>query len=283
MVEVRLMIGFPSKFVRLIKKLHENVHARLIVDGSLTDPFEYNSGVKQGGKLAPTLWNIRCTITSLAYKTIGHSYSIKIRFRFDGDLFDLKRLKTKSKCYLDFIREAQYADDIAIFSNSSFELINVKRFKYLCSFVSRDCSMKGELTVRFQAVSSAYGRLRNRVFDSHDLTTSTKIKVWKQCLLSLLLYGNETWTLYHKNINQLRTVQQRHLRRILKIKWYDYVSNEDVLLSADFEDIELMLLRNRLRWLGHVSRSGRNTCYWSTKIKVQRHVQKYFERWVGFE
>lgn len=48
-------IGCPSKFVRLIKKLHENVHARLIVDGSLTDPFEYNSGVKQGCKLALTL------------------------------------------------------------------------------------------------------------------------------------------------------------------------------------------------------------------------------------
>lgn len=57
-----------------------------------------------------------------------------------------------------------------------------------------------------------------------------------------------------KNINQLRTVQQRHLRRILKIKWDDYVSNEDVLLRADVEDIELTLSRNRLRWLGHVSR-----------------------------
>lgn len=72
--------------------------------------------------------------------------------------------------------------------------------------------------------------------------------------MPLLLYGNETWTLYRKNINQLRTVQQRHLRRILKIKWDDYVSNEDVLLRADVEDIELTLSRNRLRWLGHVSR-----------------------------
>ena len=98
-------------------------------------------------------------------------------------------------------------------------LKNVNRFKYLGSFVTSDCSMKVEITTRIQAVSSAYGRLRKRVFDSHDLTTPTKIKVYAHCLMPLLTYGCETWTLYRHNIAQLRTVQQRHLRRILKIRW----------------------------------------------------------------
>ena len=56
------------------------------------------------------------------------------------------------------------------------------------------------------------------------------------------------------NINQLRTVQQRHLRKILRIKWSDFVSNEEVLRQADAEDIEMTLIKSRLRWLGHVSR-----------------------------
>lgn len=133
-------------------------------------------------------------------------------------------------------------------------LQNVKRFKYLGSFVSKDCSMKEELTSRIQAVSSAYGRLRSRVFDSHDLTTSTKIQVYNQCLMPLLMYGCETWTLYSTDVKQLRTIQQRHLRRILKIKWDDYVSNEEVLSRSNVEDIEVMLTRSRMRWLGHVSR-----------------------------
>ena len=47
-------LGCPAKFVRIIKKLYTNVRARLVVDGELTSPFEYNSGVKQGCKLAPT-------------------------------------------------------------------------------------------------------------------------------------------------------------------------------------------------------------------------------------
>ena len=51
-------LGCPAKFVRIIKELYTNVHARLVVDCELTSPFEYNSGVKQGCKLAPTLYGI---------------------------------------------------------------------------------------------------------------------------------------------------------------------------------------------------------------------------------
>lgn len=50
---------------------------------------------------------------------------------------------------------------------------------------------------------------------------------------------------------QLHTIQQRHLRLILNIKWNDYISNEEVLRRADVEDMEVMLVRTRLRWLGH--------------------------------
>ena len=41
-------LGCPPKFIRIIKKLYTDVHARLIVDGELTQSLEYNSGVKQG-------------------------------------------------------------------------------------------------------------------------------------------------------------------------------------------------------------------------------------------
>jgi hypothetical protein len=37
-----------------------------------------------------------------------------------------------------------------------------------------------------------------------------------------------------------------------------YVSNEDVLRRADAEDIEITLIKSRLRWFGHVSVKNRN-------------------------
>ena len=78
--------------------------------------------------------------------------------------------------------------------------------------------------------------------------------MYNQCVIPLLLYGSETWTLYRYYVKQLRTIQQRHLRFILKIKWNHFITNDEVLSRAQTVDIETTLVRNRLRWLGHVGR-----------------------------
>ena len=98
-----------------------------------------------------------------------------------------------------------------------------------------------------------YGK---RVFDSHDLTVPTKVAVYNQYLVPLVMYGSATWTVYQHQVRELRTLQQRHLRIILNIKWDDFVRNEEVLRRANVEDIEIRLVRSRLRWLGHLCRMG---------------------------
>ena len=112
-------LGCLPEFIRIIKKLYTDVHGRLIVDGELTQSLEYNSGVNQGCKLAPTLFGIYTAVLLwLAFKKIKHTCSVQIRLPYNGALFDLHRLKAKTKALTEFIREAQYADDIAIFSDT---------------------------------------------------------------------------------------------------------------------------------------------------------------------
>ena len=121
---------------------------------------------------------------------------------------------------------------------------SANRCKYLGSFISKDCTLKDELLTRKQSTSSAHGRLKKRVSDNYDLTLKTEVSVYIQCLIPILLYGSETWTLYVKEIKELRTIQLRHLRLIMKIKW-------DVLKR---EGEEVLFAENRLHWLGHVAR-----------------------------
>ena len=62
------------------------------IDGELANPIEYNSGVKQRCKLAPTLFGMYAAVMFyLAFKDINPCYSIKVCFRYDGDLFDLRQ------------------------------------------------------------------------------------------------------------------------------------------------------------------------------------------------
>ena len=86
------------------------------------------------------------------------------------------------------------------------------------SYVTKNCKLDEEITAWIQAASCAIGRLRDRVFNSRDLIVDTKLKVYNQCVTPLMMYRSEIWTLYRHHIKLLRTVQQRHLRSILKIK-----------------------------------------------------------------
>ena len=123
-------------------------------------------------------------------------------------------------------------------------LAKVDCFKYLGSYITRDCKMDEEIKARIPAASCAVGRLKKRVFDCRDLATDTKLNMYNQCVIPLLMYGSETWTLYRQQVRQLRTIQQCHLRFILKIKWDDFVTNDEVLRLAKADDIEFLLNKN---------------------------------------
>ena len=113
-------LGCLPKLIGIIKKLYTDVLARLVVDGELTQSIEYNSGVKQGCKLAPRRFGMYAAVLLwLALKKINPTCSVQIKFCYDGDLFDLHRLTAKIKVLTAFTAEAhQCADDIAIFHNA---------------------------------------------------------------------------------------------------------------------------------------------------------------------
>lgn len=115
-------LGCPENFVCVIRSLYFGVQAQLCVGGELR-PFEYNSGVKQGWKLALTLFGMyAAVILYLAFKKVSPEYCVMVRFRYDGELFDLRHLRSKTKTFVNYIREAQYADDIAFFSSDGSAL-----------------------------------------------------------------------------------------------------------------------------------------------------------------
>ena len=129
-------------------------------------------------------------------------------------------------------------------------------FCYLGSMLSNDLSVDRELQSRVSKASAAFGCLENRVWRSHHLKIGTKIQVYKSMVLSVLLYGCETWTVHRRHIRYLDRFHQRCVRQLLGIQWSDRVPNTAVLRRAGLDGIEAMLMLHQLRWLGHVRRMG---------------------------
>ena len=79
------------------------------------------------------------------------------------------------------------------------------------------------------------------------LTTKTKLDVNKACVLSALLYGSETWTLYTRHERRLNTFHMRCLRKIQSITWQDRIPNKDVLAKAGMPSLFALLSQRRMK------------------------------------
>ncbi|CAH2268409.1 jg6278 [Pararge aegeria aegeria] len=128
------------------------------------------------------------------------------------------------------------------------------KFKYLGSVITSRNHLDSEINCRIGAAAAAFGKLRDKVFRSHDIKLSTKVSVYMAVVHPNLLYGSETWCLYRKHISTLDRFHIRCLRDIMNIHWSDRVRNTEILRRANVWGIEAYLMRRQLRWCGHVSR-----------------------------
>ncbi|XP_071839518.1 uncharacterized protein [Apostichopus japonicus] len=100
-------------------------------------------------------------------------------------------------------------------------------------------------------------RLSN-ICQASDISRKTKASHFMSLVLSILLYGCETWKLTKGEEKKLDIFQTKCLRRIYKIRWQQHVSSKTVLEMAGAEKISEEVRRRRWKWIGHVVRKDQN-------------------------
>ena len=134
------------------------------------------------------------------------------------------------------------------------DLQAVEDFTYLGSTLSRVVNIDSEVKNRIAKASSAFGRLRENVWERRGLSLTTKLKVYQAVVLTTLLYACETWTVYSRHAKQLNHFHMSCLRRLLNIKWQDKIPDTEVLERAGIPSVHTLLQKAQARWAGHVVR-----------------------------
>ena len=278
--KIMKLYGVPAKFIKLVRMFYTDVKCSVVSEGGLTNWFEVKSGVKQGCVMSGFLfllvvdwimlqavkdnntgikWNMMEQLEDLDFAddiALLASHWNQLQRKLDkiklyGDQTGLRINigKTKSMCV--------NATNNRPFSIDGEEIEEVASFTYLGSDLNKEGGAAEDIRRRIGKACAAYYRL-SKVWKNTNIFTKTKVKILKSNVVSVLLYGCESWRMTRGDEQKLDVVFHRWLRRILRIDWTMHVTNEEVRRRAGVVELLSQTVRRR-RWsfIGHTLRRDR--------------------------
>jgi hypothetical protein len=271
--------GIPEKIINIIKGMYAESRCAVRTEGKLGEWFQIVTGVRQGCILSPLLFLL--TIDWVMRRSTKEG-ECGLEWEGEGKLADLDfaddialleeswegmrkltdsvereaglvglRINT-TKTKIMKVGKWTVTENIKVGEDV---LEEVEHFCYLGSMISSNGSCDKEIGSRLGKANATFGRLNN-IWKNKGLSLTTKTRLYRALVLTALLYGAETWSMTKVNMKKLEAAHHRWLRRLLKITWRDKVRNEEVRRRTSMEKLEDMLKKMRLRWLGHIHRSG---------------------------
>jgi hypothetical protein len=123
----------------------------------------------------------------------------------------------------------------------------VEEFTYLGSVVTRDGGAVEDVRVCIQKANAAFIQLYS-VWRAREITTTTKIRIFRTNVKAVLLYGCETWKVTSDITNRIQVFINRCLRRIIRVFWPNLLSNEELWSRRNEEPVVVQIKRRKWRW-----------------------------------
>lgn len=273
--------GVPHKIISLIRKSYEAFQCSVLHDGMASSSFETVSGVRQGCLLSPLLFIV------VLDAVVKRATDNRPRGIVWNPLLPNQRLESldyaDDKCKLSHKRSDQQAklDDLASESakvglrinvpktkeirinpesNGPLTLNNqpierVQEFQYLGSMIDKSGGALKDVETRIRKARGAF-TLLGKIWRSTVYSVRTKVHIFKSCVISVLLYGCETWFVTEIIKRKLQVFINRCLRRILRIFWPNTISNNDLWQRTETSDINIEIRRRKYGWIGHTLRKA---------------------------
>lgn len=113
--------GCTDKFVSLTKSLHDDIHAGINFNGTISEPFPVEGGVKQGSIPAPTLFALYFTVVFLV-SLQNNKNGTYINFKTSRKLFNIRTFTARTNVLQDIIRDFFFSNSCDLKTHNDKEM-----------------------------------------------------------------------------------------------------------------------------------------------------------------
>ncbi|VDP32693.1 unnamed protein product [Schistosoma margrebowiei] len=150
--------------------------------------------------------------------------------------------------------KAEYRSPITLDGET---LEDVESFTYLGSIIDEQGGSDADVKARIGKAKTVFLQLKN-IWNSKQLSTNIKMRIFNFNVKAVLLYGAETWRTTTTTIKEVQVFINSCLRKILNIHWPDTISNSLLWERTNQFPAEEEIRKRRWKWIGHTLRKSSN-------------------------
>ncbi|RTG81912.1 uncharacterized protein DC041_0005420 [Schistosoma bovis] len=237
--------GVPEKIVNIIRNSYDGLQCKVVHGGKLTDAFQVKTGVRQGCLLSPFLFLLVVDwIMKISTSEGKHGIQWTAQNQLDDLDFadDLALLShTHEQMHIKTASVAAVSASIGLSihkgktkvlkfkaENSNPNTLeretleDVESFTYLGSIIDEQGGSDVDVKARIGKARVAFLQLKN-IWDSKQLSTNIKVRIFNTNVKAVLLYGAEIWRTTTTTIKKVQVFINSCLRKILNIHWSDTI------------------------------------------------------------
>ena len=269
-------LDLADKDLRLLQDIYFNQTANIRFNNATSESVCVEVGVRQDDGPSPDLFSVYSEKVMDGIKeetgvTVNGQIINNVRFADDAVLLalsqeDLQRLvdiinerckkfgmeiNVKKTVVMAISKEPDIRINVTI---DGKELRQVDHFKYLGSFVTTDCKSNMDIRTKVAEAKRAFGEMKT-ILTNNKIPLPLRMPKHRCYVEPIMLYGCETWTLLKKDKKKLESTEMWFMRRMLKVKWTEKATNDEVLRRMNNKRRILeTIARRQTSFFAHVMR-----------------------------
>ncbi|KAJ2954579.1 hypothetical protein O0L34_g2871 [Tuta absoluta] len=261
-----------QNYIDILKIIYYNSTATIKLE-STGPSFKISKGVKQGDPLSPKLFTsaLEEVFRGLADTWEGRGVDVGGRrltnLRFADDIILFSTTAAELQLMLQDLSTGSLGAGLMMNMSKTKVMTNSTKYRvivdagrmeyvdeylYLGQIVSFQARQDKEVARRTENAWKSYWSMKEHM--KSDLPISLKRKLMDVCILPILTYGAQTWSLTEAQRSSLKICQRAMERSMLGLKRTDRVRNTILRSKTKISDAAHSAAKLKWDWAGHVCR-----------------------------